>query len=160
MELSRVLRAQWDRLAAVIAVVVGLVALLIGYLGVSGTPHVAAQLPYIISGGLTAIFFLSIGVTLWLSADLRDDWRELRALRLALGEPEEVVGVVPESAPVEDAAEPRQSRADLAGSAAARGENGSADRPRRRRDPQRRRPVRAVPDAAVETGTSTSRARR
>ena len=28
-----------------------------------------------------------MAVTLWLSADLRDEWRELRALRLILGEP-------------------------------------------------------------------------
>ena len=38
------------------------------------------------NGGLVALFFLGMAVTLWLSADLRDEWRELRALRLLLAE--------------------------------------------------------------------------
>lgn len=78
------LRAQWDRTLSVVLVLGGLLALLAGYLGVSDTPYVAAQLPYIISGGLLGIFLLSLGIGLWLSADLRDDWRELRACRLLL----------------------------------------------------------------------------
>ncbi len=86
MDLKSVLRAQWDRIGAVVLVVAGLIALLLGYLGVSDTPYVAAQLPFIISGGLLAIFLLSLGIGLWLSADLRDDWRELRACRMLLEE--------------------------------------------------------------------------
>ena len=81
------LRVQWDRAGAVGAALVGLAALVIGWVGVSGTPHIAEQLPYFISGGLVAMFFLGMAVTLWLSADLRDEWRELRALRLVLAEP-------------------------------------------------------------------------
>jgi len=80
------LRVQWDRVGAVGAALVGLAALALGWAGVSGTPHIAEQLPYFISGGLVALFFLGMAVTLWLSADLRDEWRELRALRLILGE--------------------------------------------------------------------------
>jgi peptidoglycan/LPS O-acetylase OafA/YrhL len=79
------LRVQWDRVGAVGAALVGLAALALGWAGVSGTPHIAEQLPYFISGGLVALFFLGMAVTLWLSADLRDEWRELRALRLILG---------------------------------------------------------------------------
>lgn len=82
------LRVQWDRAGAVGAALVGLAALALGWVGVSGTPHVAEQLPYFISGGLVALFFLGLAVTLWLSADLRDEWRELRAVRLSLAEPE------------------------------------------------------------------------
>ena len=81
------LRVQWDRAGAVGAALIGLAALVIGWVGVSGTPHIAEQLPYFISGGLVALFFLGLAVTLWLSADLRDEWRELRALRLVLAEP-------------------------------------------------------------------------
>ena len=81
------LRVQWDRAGAVGAALIGLAALGLGWLGVSGTPHIAEQLPYFISGGLLALFFLGLAVTLWLSADLRDEWRELRALRLGLTEP-------------------------------------------------------------------------
>jgi len=86
------LRVQWDRVGAVAAALVGLAALGLGWIGVSGTPHIAAQLPYFISGGLVALFFLGLAVTLWLSADLRDEWRELRALRLMLAEPQEADG--------------------------------------------------------------------
>jgi peptidoglycan/LPS O-acetylase OafA/YrhL len=81
------LRVQWDRAGAMGAALVGLAALALGWVGVSGTPHIAEQLPYFISGGLVALFFLGLAVTLWLSADLRDEWRELRALRLSLAEP-------------------------------------------------------------------------
>ena len=80
------LRVQWDRVGAVGAALVGVAALALGWAGVSGTPHIAEQLPYFISGGLVALFFLGMAVTLWLSADLRDEWRELRALRLILAD--------------------------------------------------------------------------
>ncbi|HEY0397737.1 MAG TPA: hypothetical protein VGF00_05090 [Acidimicrobiia bacterium] len=80
------LRVQWDRVGAVGAALVGLAALALGWAGVSSTPHIAEQLPYFISGGLVALFFLGMAVTLWLSADLRDEWRELRALRLILAD--------------------------------------------------------------------------
>jgi hypothetical protein len=82
----KILRAQWDRAGAIAAVVIGLVALLIGYIGVSGTEYVVKQMPYIISGGLLGIFLLGLGTAMWLSADLRDEWRELRLLRLHLSE--------------------------------------------------------------------------
>jgi hypothetical protein len=84
MDIVNFLRAQWDRSLAVAAVLFAGLALLMGYLGISGTPHVAAQLPYFISGGLFGIFMLTIAATLWVSADLRDEWRELRALRVRL----------------------------------------------------------------------------
>jgi len=78
------LRVQWDRTAAVAAGLIGLLVLVLGWVGVSGTPHIAEQLSYFISGGLIGLFFLGMAVTLWLSADLRDEWRELRALRTML----------------------------------------------------------------------------
>jgi hypothetical protein len=45
--------------------------------GVSGTAYPADQLPYIISGGVGGIFLLGLGAMMWLSADLRDEWRKL-----------------------------------------------------------------------------------
>jgi hypothetical protein len=80
MEILTFLRAQWDRSAAVGAVILGLIVLLLGYLGVSRTAYVAEQLPYIISGGIVGLFFIIGGATLWLSADLRDEWRKLDSL--------------------------------------------------------------------------------
>lgn len=83
MTLMTLLRAQWDRALAVASAVVAAIVLLVGYLGISGTAHVAEQLPYVISCGVAALIYTTIGATLWLSADMRDEWRELRLLRLA-----------------------------------------------------------------------------
>lgn len=76
------IRAQWDRAAAAACTGLGALFLLVGWFGTSGTPSVAKQLPYMISGGLGGIFLLTVGGVLWLSADLRDQWRELRNLRV------------------------------------------------------------------------------
>ena len=80
------LRVQWDRGAAVVLAVLGLLALLLGWLGASDTPHLAIQIPYFISGGLTGIFLAGAAAAMWLSADMRDEWRELRRLRVLLEE--------------------------------------------------------------------------
>jgi hypothetical protein len=77
-------RTQWDRVGAWIAIVAGAVVLLLGWWGISGTTSVGRQLPYIISGGLFGIFLLGLGGLLWVSADLRDEWRELWVIRDAL----------------------------------------------------------------------------
>jgi hypothetical protein len=76
-------RAQWDRVLAVVAVAGALITLIAGWVGISGTAHVAEQLPYVISCGIAGLIYITIAATLWLSADLRDEWRELRILRLA-----------------------------------------------------------------------------
>lgn len=86
MEILNLLRLQWDRTVALAALLLGALALLLGYVGVSGTPHVAEQLPYFISGGLVGLFLLGIASVAWLTADMRDEWRELRALRNLLEE--------------------------------------------------------------------------
>ena len=80
MDLLNYVRNQWDRVAAWAFVVAGALALLIGWLGISRTAYPAEQNPYIISGGLAGIFLLGLGGVLWLSADLRDEWRKLDRL--------------------------------------------------------------------------------
>lgn len=77
MDLTRWLQLQWDRVAAWVLAVVGVIVLIVGWIGVSGTGYAAKQMPYIISGGVGGIMLLGIGATLWLSADLRDEWRKL-----------------------------------------------------------------------------------
>lgn len=77
----RVLRAQWDRVLGIAAVLGGAVVLAVGYLGVSGTSYPAEQLPYLISGGLVGVLLVAGGGTLWLSADLRDEWDVLADIR-------------------------------------------------------------------------------
>jgi hypothetical protein len=84
MDLTRLIRAEWDRLAAVILVVVAIVILLAGWFGVSGTPYPAEQIPYIVSSGIGSVLVLGIAATLWVSADLRDEWRKLDSIDEAL----------------------------------------------------------------------------
>jgi hypothetical protein len=67
-----------------VCTVIGGTLLLVGWIGVSGTPYLAEQVPYIISGGVGGVFFLGIGATLWISADLRDEWRKLDRIEEAL----------------------------------------------------------------------------
>jgi hypothetical protein len=78
MEFVNLIRAQWDRAGAILAALAGAIELLIGWIGTSGTEHVAKQIPYVVSDGLTGIFLLGLAAVLWISADLRDEWRELR----------------------------------------------------------------------------------
>jgi hypothetical protein len=86
MDMRNLLRAQWDRVLAAVAVVGGLIALLIGWIGISGTSLSYKQLPYIISGGLFGVVLIGIGMTVYLSADLRDEWRKLDSLEDTLRE--------------------------------------------------------------------------
>ena len=80
MDFMNFVRHQRDRVAAWCCVAVGSLALLLGWLGVSGTPFPAEQIPYIVTGGLGGLFLLGFGAVLWLSADLRDEWRKLDAI--------------------------------------------------------------------------------
>lgn len=82
--LAKLVRAQWDRAIAAAALTIGLLALLFGYLGISGEKFVARQLPFIISGGLFGIFMLGVAAVAWITAEMRDEWRELRSLRTLL----------------------------------------------------------------------------
>ena len=84
MDLKTWLRAQWDRVLGAGAVLTGLVAILLGYRGVSRTPFPAEQIPYVISGAVIGIALIGIGLTSWLSADLRDEWRKLDRLERRL----------------------------------------------------------------------------
>jgi len=66
--------------AAVACVVVATVVLISGWVSLSAESEAGDQIPYIMSGGIGGLFILWIGTTLWLSADLRDEWRKLDAL--------------------------------------------------------------------------------
>ncbi|HKN37642.1 MAG TPA: hypothetical protein VJ456_00885 [Acidimicrobiia bacterium] len=74
------LRNEWDRAGAWLCVTAGAVALVVGYFGVSGTLETGKQLPYVVSGGMAGLFLLGLGALLWVSADLRDEWRKLDAI--------------------------------------------------------------------------------
>ena len=83
---AALIRTQWDRAGAVVLVVVGLLALLFGWIGMSGAVLTYEQLPYILSGGLFGLSLIMVGTGLWLSADIRDEWRRIDRLEEALGE--------------------------------------------------------------------------
>ncbi|MEW6472859.1 MAG: hypothetical protein AB1679_11360 [Actinomycetota bacterium] len=84
-DLLRWARNQWDRVLAAALLLAGLGALAAGWLGASNTPYTVEQLPYIVSGAAGGIFLLGVAVMLWLSADLRDEWRKLDAIERKLG---------------------------------------------------------------------------
>jgi len=74
---SRLLKLFWDRVAAVVCVAVAAVMLIVGWVQISASSDAGEQIPYIMSSGIGGLFLLWIGTTLWLSADLRDEWRKL-----------------------------------------------------------------------------------
>jgi len=77
-------RLQWDRVLAAVATLAGAILLIVGWVHISDTGFVSEQLPYLASEGLGGVFLLGVGGMLWLSADLRDQWRELRGIRARL----------------------------------------------------------------------------
>lgn len=80
MKLLQICRGQWDRTAGVVLVVAGLGALVAGWVGASDTVLTFEQIPYLISGGLAGMCLIVLGSAVWLSADLRDEWRKLDSL--------------------------------------------------------------------------------
>lgn len=76
----------WDRTLAVAFVLAGLAALASGWVGISGTGLAAEQNPYLISGGLGGLALIGLGCTLWVSADLQDEWRRLDVLQERLAD--------------------------------------------------------------------------
>ena len=91
MELVKWLRLQWDRALGVLAAIGGLVLLVVGWIQVSSTEFVAEQIPYVVSAGLGGLVAILLGGTLWLSADLRDEWRALNRIDEHLTEGDELV---------------------------------------------------------------------
>jgi hypothetical protein len=84
MELLNVVKKQWDRTAALGFTIVGAIVLICGWVEVSGTSVLSDQAAYVMSSGLGGIFLLAVGTTLWISADLRDEWNKLHRIEAAL----------------------------------------------------------------------------
>lgn len=109
-------RAQWDRVLAVVLFAVGGLAILAGWAGVRQEALTAAQVPYIISGGLGGISLIGIGAVFWLSADLRDEWRKLDDL---------AADQHPRPAEVADTPQPGEPIEAAGGTSATPGRNGA-----------------------------------
>ena len=105
MELGRWLRLGWDRAAAMMLIATGAVALILGWVGVSGEAFPATQIPYVISGGIAGVFVLGLGALAWLSGDLRDEWTKLDRIEDALNRLADT-GLVDLSAPALESRRP------------------------------------------------------
>lgn len=86
MNVLTVLKSQWDRVAALAALVAGVIALIVGYHGVAHTKYTPDALAYLISGGLGGVFLLGVGALLYSSADMHDEWRKLDRIEQSLGD--------------------------------------------------------------------------
>ena len=129
--LYRCFKHRWERALAVLSLLIGALALLIGWLGISRATLTTEQLPYLASGGLLGLFALGLGATLWLSADLHDEFGALlRINRLSPGSEPDAVGC----AGHEDAGHSDDEQGVLI-----RGRPRPADRPPRTRHPAARR---------------------
>jgi hypothetical protein len=71
------IKQQWDRALALLAAAIGALALVLGWVGVSGVGLVTQQIPYLISGAVVGLVSFGVASTLWLSADMRDEWAKL-----------------------------------------------------------------------------------
>jgi hypothetical protein len=85
MRLGTLVRLGWDRLSAAVLIAVGAVAVILGWIGVSGADLPSKQLPYLVSGGIGGLYILGVAAVLWLSGDLRDEWSRLGEIKTMLG---------------------------------------------------------------------------
>lgn len=67
-----------------VLVAIGIILLVVGYLGVSREVYVGRQIPYLISGGLFGVAAVSLGSRLMLIEDLRRDSGRLNRLEKAV----------------------------------------------------------------------------
>ncbi|MDQ2648942.1 MAG: hypothetical protein M3Z03_05260 [Actinomycetota bacterium] len=71
---------------AVVAMVAGAIALLLGWYGVSGTFDPGTQMSYLVSGGLGGLFLAGIGAALVSSSNMRQATRKIDDLQRGMDE--------------------------------------------------------------------------
>jgi hypothetical protein len=86
MDFLRWCRNQWERSIALVVIAFGLVAFFLGWWGQRDKGLVTEQIPYVVSGALFGMLLIVIGATVWLSADLHDEWVKLDRVEDALGD--------------------------------------------------------------------------
>ncbi len=72
------------RTAGALVAAAGIVALILGWGGVSDAPVLSAQLPYIVSGGLIGLALLGIGLTMVVESALGRERRRLEQVAAAI----------------------------------------------------------------------------
>jgi hypothetical protein len=76
---------------AIVAVVAGAIALLLGWYGVSGTFDPGVQMSYLVSGGLGGLFLAGVGAALVSSSNMRQATRKVDDLQRGMDELRDVV---------------------------------------------------------------------
>jgi hypothetical protein len=95
MTFLRWARIHWDRTAGAALIGLGGIFIVVGWNRVSGEALTAQQIPYVVSGGIGGLFLFGFGGMLWLSADLRDEWRKLDSIEERLPETSAAEGLDP-----------------------------------------------------------------
>jgi hypothetical protein len=75
------MKNRWARLGGVLGIVyciVGFVLIFLGWNGAASNDRVAAQMPYLISGGIAGLALVVVGAALMVAQSLRTDRIELR----------------------------------------------------------------------------------
>jgi hypothetical protein len=80
------LRAEWDRIAAGVLLIVGLVSIVVSYRGVADSLYVAQQLSYLSSGGIGGLLCVGSGAVLLIVSALRDEWSKVEGIESRLHE--------------------------------------------------------------------------
>jgi hypothetical protein len=73
-------------------IALGLLAIALGYNGAAGNIAVAAQLPYIVSGGAAGVSLVVIGAALMITQAAREDRQRLEGLLVQLLEAQQAAG--------------------------------------------------------------------
>lgn len=82
------LRSEWDRVGGLTLAAVGGVLVVAGGLAARSAPTTIDALSYIATAGLIGLFCAIVGVGMFLSADLHDEWHKLDRIEAAIrGEP-------------------------------------------------------------------------
>lgn len=89
----RAARINWRLALSGLLLLAGIVAFLIGWLGVSGTTEVHEQLPYFLSGGGTGLALIILAVIFFVDFEHWSDRQWMAALLQRLEALEELVGV-------------------------------------------------------------------
>ncbi|MDT7550098.1 MAG: hypothetical protein QOE84_2492 [Actinomycetota bacterium] len=87
--------AQFGKLGSKLAltfIALGLLAIALGYNGAAGNIAVAAQLPYIVSGGAAGVSLVVIGAALMITQAAREDRQRLEGLLMQLVDAQQAGG--------------------------------------------------------------------
>ena len=93
------IKERWRETFGWIAIALGAVAAVLGWVGVSGKDLAALQLPYLASGGVFGVLLTIVGVGLLIAADVRGDRDRLARMEGDIVELQELLRQALESPP-------------------------------------------------------------